>query len=381
MESWYFVDGWTNYGPVGYNGRTGMYVPTWLVEAYPSYGFDFWRFFLNPEALKIFETRRMDPQVFDRDGSYICDEIYHGCQQGRYYPSFYPQDISESFMQMWMPNIYYSEFQYERLIEGLHLNASINYLGENMLDYVDMALSNDSAVMFYAWYPTTFVATRNVTRVMFPDPDGGKVDFAYSTQSAQNMTVTTDESAYVLHKDASKAFSKDFPDLYSFFTLFTLLEWDMTLMLRNMTVYNISANEQACNWIHDNMDRWTPWIPPPPVSHDSCPIGTGRYLEFGLPFCLECPSGYFNWDNATTGPCLPCPLNAICPGGATINVVSGHWINEPNMTFISELETALLVMYAAKVTMGSFALSAKNQPNVYGTGNASIVRGRVQVFI
>ncbi|KAI8848418.1 hypothetical protein BC829DRAFT_214593 [Chytridium lagenaria] len=154
MELWATPDGaWQNFGSLGYQGRSGLYVPSSLVDAYPELSIDFWRFMQSPIARNLFVKSGEGPEIRTADGGYVCDNVLRGCQKGRYFPSWYKESEANNFIEIWSPFPGWSKWRYERLIDGLKLNATIRWLGNDHDNIVAAYLKNNSApgIIFYSW--------------------------------------------------------------------------------------------------------------------------------------------------------------------------------------------------------------------------------------
>ncbi|KAI9346431.1 hypothetical protein DFJ73DRAFT_469429 [Zopfochytrium polystomum] len=308
-------------GGIGYTGRIGLYVPTWITDARPELALDFWRFLHNAEALSLFPQAVTTALEMDSAGNYICDAVPNGCQQGVYLPTFFSEN--SSFVQIWYSWAEYSPYVYERTIEGLKLNATIQYLGNVERDYVDRALKDGTPVIFYSWKPSTFVASRNVSRIMFPDDkDSGFLKFS---RDKQNNLLTVDIPSEVLFKASSANFQREYPEATTLVSNININDEDINSMLRQVEVNGAEHAEAACNWFLANEQIWKGWIPSPPKTYTTCPAGTGLYQMEGLSVCLNCEAGFYNYKENTTEGCNICPDQAICPGGAVVNVKSGIW--------------------------------------------------------
>ncbi|KAJ3193042.1 hypothetical protein HK101_005535 [Irineochytrium annulatum] len=63
-----------------------------------------------------------------------------------------------------------------------------------------------------------------------------------------------------------------------------------------------------------------------------CHVGYGRYSNGREITCLPCPKGTYSVDLANDGTCRDCPNDAVCPGGAVVNVNSGYWGSRSSLT-------------------------------------------------
>ncbi|KAI9346435.1 hypothetical protein DFJ73DRAFT_837931 [Zopfochytrium polystomum] len=315
-------------GSIGYTGRVGLYVPSWVVERRPELSLDFWRFFRNHNALSIFPKAVSHPIVLGTDGNFICDNVPFGCQKGIYLPPHYVE--GGDFIQIWAMWPDYSSYVFERLIDGLMLNATIQYLGDQQMDSVAQAIRNQTPVIFYGWKPTTFISSNNVSRILFPDDTRG--DYQIFSEDKEHTPLMVDLPSEPLFKAVSTAFSKEFPEISTLITNMHLSETDVNEMLRQIGDGAFDHSQVACQWFLDNEKIWSAWVPPPPQSVESCPAGTGLYqTNGGISVCLSCEPGFFNLLDNNTDSCIICPEGGVCPGGATLNVKSGKW-RSPNAT-------------------------------------------------
>ncbi|KAJ3214232.1 hypothetical protein HDU67_001939 [Dinochytrium kinnereticum] len=324
MEIWSVPDiSWYSHGSIGYQGRSGMYVPTVKVEQHTDLGIDFWRFIENPKARDLFVKHGQGPNIRNPDGSYICDKIVNGCQKGRYVPKWFKEEEASNFVEMFLPYPGWSSYRYERMIDGLKLNATINWLGSDFDAIVDRYLANKTGpgIIFYSWGQSS--------RLMFPYDATGS--FVKHTADPVNNDLTVDEPQLSLLKATTLKLPNEFPDVAKLLMKFEIRDDEINSMLLEMA-NNVSYNDAACEWMKKAESRWSSWIPPPPKSYDVCPYGTGRFLSDGLGICLTCPPESFNWKENNTDSCQPCPEEGICIGGATVNIKKGFFLADPVLT-------------------------------------------------
>ncbi|KAJ3247061.1 hypothetical protein HDU78_005463 [Chytriomyces hyalinus] len=331
MEMW--ITGvpvtWRDHGSIGYTGRSGMYVPSWIADQNPLLAFDFWRFFQNPAAIDVMQKRIWKPQVFKADGSPICTDIENGCNNNVYRPKWWTAAQDDRFVNMLGIDPSWSQYHYERLIDGLELNATMTWLGDtDFYGIVGEALANGTACVFYHWKPSAFVAVNNVTRLMFPDVNDDAtqkflVDPAHSP-------IRNDEASSLITKASPFNFVDEFPDVSKLLNLITISEKQINDLLGIMQFKNMTYDAAVCDWMRKSEAQWSQWIPPPPVLLSSCGFGQGLYLSNNLPVCFVCPRGSYNWDEYNTKECKPCPPNAVCPGGSVVRVKQSHWISPTN---------------------------------------------------
>ncbi|KAI9339387.1 hypothetical protein BDR26DRAFT_390072 [Obelidium mucronatum] len=322
---------WFDHGSVGYQGRSGMYIPSWLADKHPTLAFDFWRFFQNPAAGEIVWGKSWKPVVNNDDGTPICTGIARGCLNNTYHPDWWTPATDSRFISMWHIDPSWSQYVYERLIDGLKINATISWLGGTVFnDLVDQALNNGTAFVFYNWKPSTFVATRNVTRLMFPDSDGGLIQ-KWLLDPVNNPR-QADESTTIITKATPMSFGNDFPDVVKLLNLISIAEAEINLLLKNMMVNNWTYDQAVCDWMYRTVDTWKTWIPPPPQVISTCPVGQGFYISSGIPICLTCPPSTYDWE-VSDKTCSPCPSGAVCPGGSEVDVKHDHWISPKDWRF------------------------------------------------
>ncbi|KAJ3108045.1 hypothetical protein HDU96_007697 [Phlyctochytrium bullatum] len=322
---------WKSYGSIGYQGRSGLYVPTRLVQQYPELGLDFWRFLRNPEARKLFVNAAEGPRMRTASGGYVCDNIKNGCQKGLYLPKGYKESNASAYPEIWLMYPGWSKWNYERMTDGLDLNVVLNWLGDDTEKLVQQYLTDPKAkgIIFYNWVPTAFVALANVTRLMMPY-DGEGLYQRYQL-NPEFTPLVVDEPLAVLLKAGSSYFDDTFIEPANLISKFELRDDEINWMLRLLSM-NITYDEAACQWAKLNEARWKDWIPAPPESFEQCPRGTGRFFKDGLALCFQCPVDSFNWNPNNTGACLSCPSEGICPGGATVNSRKGYYLVDPALT-------------------------------------------------
>ncbi|KAJ3072972.1 hypothetical protein HDU99_002065, partial [Rhizoclosmatium hyalinum] len=318
----------TDMGATGYSGMIGLYVPNSLIDKYPNYGFDFWRFLLNPDARALLPESGSTPP-FLVNGKPQCDDR----------PAHFP---GAKCVELWAYDPGYSPGNFQRLIDSLNLMVTIKFLGWNAEIAMQKALDANLNVFVYNWAPSTFVASNNITKVLFPATDPQQYvnleHRMFSVIFRMNLSdvflvldrdaafVTTDVPTIIIHKLASQKFLADFPELQSFVNQYQILDAYMNQMLRSTASLKLNYSQAACKWVQENENIWGPWIPAPPKSVVSCGIGYGRYMVNVAYSCIICPPGTFNWDTHNTGVCEPCPESLHCPGGAEVEVTNGYWM-------------------------------------------------------
>ncbi|KAJ3073443.1 hypothetical protein HDU98_001493 [Podochytrium sp. JEL0797] len=262
---------WFDHGSIGYSGRSGMYIPTWLADENPTLAFDWWRFFQNPIAVDLMAKQTWKPHYYvNPDGTPICNNIVKGCMNGTYHPSWWTPASESKFLPMWHIDPTWSQYHYERMIDGLQINAELIWLGPNYTPLVEQALANRTAFIFYNWKPSSFVATHNVTRLMFPDSDNGQ----YQKWLVNNVDtpIESDEPTTIITKATGFDFGTSFPDVVNLLSMITIGDNEINQMLVNMLNNNWTYDVAVCDWMHKNEKEWSSWIPEPPKIITTCPI-------------------------------------------------------------------------------------------------------------
>ncbi|KAJ3011088.1 UNVERIFIED_CONTAM: hypothetical protein HDU68_001823 [Siphonaria sp. JEL0065] len=319
-----------SYGSVGYSGRVGLYFPTYMMDQYPQYdALNFWKSLIHPETRRLFPKPGDGPRIIKSDGSPVCDGDVAGCMNGTYIPTWYSDDQKDNFVEFWLETMETTVYYFQRLVDGLHLNATINFLGDSNYDTLVDAYDNGRPFLAYNWRPTTTVATMNLTRLVFPDDPMG--EFQEFQIDPQNTPVTVDIPIETLFKASSSRFVKDFPELVYLLSKFSISDGDIESLLKKIPQSigdwtDLQYFNTTCSWMMNNEDIWKNWVPPPPETFDTCPVGYGRYYSNALWMCLECPSGTFNLNPATTTGCDPCLDGLVCSGGNTVNIDRNHWM-------------------------------------------------------
>ncbi|KAJ3236568.1 hypothetical protein HDU81_010664 [Chytriomyces hyalinus] len=310
-------------GATGYAGIIGLYVPTSLVEKYPKYGLDFWRFLLNSDATKLFPPAGTGPRITGAGGSPICDGVPKSCMNGTYTPAQCKLPESNC-IELWMYDPAYSPQNFQRIIDSLSLNVSINFLGFGAEPIMQKALDEGKNVFLYNWQPNAFTAVNNLTRVLLPATDHEQ--YHELSKDRMKARVTTDVPTIIIHKLASQGFMADFPELVPLANSYQILDTSMNAMLRSTVEKGYNHSTAACEWMRANEHVWGSWIPKPPKSEVDCSIGLGRYLTGSVYTCIPCPTGTYNWKNHNEGACTDCPDHLHCPGGPVVQVSSGYWM-------------------------------------------------------
>ncbi|KAJ3295309.1 hypothetical protein HDU79_009496, partial [Rhizoclosmatium sp. JEL0117] len=72
-------------------------------------------------------------------------------------------------IEMWHYDPGYATGIFQRVVDGLKLPVTINFLGFGGETYFQEAINNRRAVFIMSFTPTTFIANNNLTKVLFPN--------------------------------------------------------------------------------------------------------------------------------------------------------------------------------------------------------------------
>ncbi|KAJ3120054.1 hypothetical protein HK100_012956 [Physocladia obscura] len=303
----------TSYGSIGYTGRNGLYFPTYMLNQFPQYdSLDFWKSFTHRDTLQLFPESGTAPVQINADGSYQCDNVPFGCTNGTYDPAWYRPEDKRYFSEIWAYSLASTPFYFNRLVDGLHLNLTINFLGNNNYNIMQAA------------YSVSF----NLTRFVFPDDQFGK--YSLFQADPEHTPVPVDIPVETLFKATSAKFTTDFPELVYYVSKFQISDDTIEEMLSTGIVNGNWSDphyyNSACEWLLENEETWKYWIPPTPTVYSTCPIGTGRYMSQSLWICLACPEGTFNLNESTSTGCQPCFAGTNCHGGLLVTVEASYWM-------------------------------------------------------
>ncbi|KAI9331059.1 hypothetical protein BDR26DRAFT_870623 [Obelidium mucronatum] len=275
-------------GAIGYTGLAGMYIPNYMVSKYPKLGF---------ERQLCYPASGTGPRILNDDGSPVCDGSKGTCLNGTFIAP-HCNTTKSKCVELWGYDVSNSPRMFQKIIRGLSLPLTINYLGSKKAEEtIRKAMDAKQNILFYNWAPSRFVASTPVTRVLFPPTNISEyatlnITYVGGVTNTSTLTpVTSDFPAEIIHKLASQAFLEDFPELQN-------------------SLNNMSYAQAACKWVNEN-----------------CPRGQGRYLINGFYSCMDCPSDTFNWRANNTGHCEICPWELYCPGRDVVNVTKGYWMS------------------------------------------------------
>ncbi|ORY49345.1 hypothetical protein BCR33DRAFT_580695 [Rhizoclosmatium globosum] len=227
------------------------------MDKYPEWNLDFWRSLLNPDRRVIFPASGTGPKCGNKPGP---------CTDSTYIPK-QCQAANSNCTELWHIDSSYSPNVYQRIIDGLQLPLTINFLGglDNTKAILNDAMAKKKAILFYFWTPGTYVAVNNFTKLLFPSNNPTE----YGIFSKDNTKpLTTDPQSIILQKLMSPKFATDFPELPTLATRFQIDPDSMNTMLKQMGGKTpLTASQAACQWVQKNINVWSAWVPPVPKSN------------------------------------------------------------------------------------------------------------------
>ncbi|KAI8621558.1 hypothetical protein BC830DRAFT_1163662 [Chytriomyces sp. MP71] len=247
----------SNYGSVGYDGRVGLYFPSYLLDDYPHFdALDFWKGLTHPASQRIFPRFGTAPATLNDTGDGpLCDGIQNGCMNGSYVPAWYREEDRDSFFEIWHEDMTVTPYYYNRLIDGLKLNGTVRFLGNSVYTNMQQAYANRKPFLFYNWRPCVTTASYNLTRMIFPDDQTGQ--FQKFQKNPKHQSVNVDLPVENMFKASSSKFNADFPELGLFLSKFSFPEETMIHMLAVVGVNSYNFNDSqytnlVCSWLKEN---------------------------------------------------------------------------------------------------------------------------------
>ncbi|ORY39401.1 hypothetical protein BCR33DRAFT_788407 [Rhizoclosmatium globosum] len=266
-------------GNTGYNGNFGWFIPNYLVNTYSDFSMDFWRFLTKADQLSAagITLSGQGPRTLINNLP-VCDKARGICTNGTYIPKTCNSKGAQCF-ELWHYDPSLASAIYQRLIDGLKLPVTINFLGINQAqDIIQNAINQKKPVMFFGWTPSSIVSGNDLTRVMFPMNNAQQYNALRKNKTSTMLT--TDTAPTQIKKIASTQFMSDFPDLNGFVNQIRIGDDDMTTMMKSMFVNNWTPAQAACDWINTTFNSpqkqgklpggygggYNNWLPIPPKS-------------------------------------------------------------------------------------------------------------------
>jgi glycine betaine/proline transport system substrate-binding protein len=214
-----FLDDGTviNIGELGTVGKIGWFVPSYVIDEHPELAT--WEGFMDPANAALFATAETG-------------------DQGR----FLGTDPS------------YSQYD-EAIISNLDLPFQVVFSGSEpaTVAELDARVAAQEPIVMYWWTPTAAVAKYDLVNVTLPE---------YSEECyADPAAIACDYPEDVLIKVASAKLEEKAPDVLAFLENFTITTEDQLSMLPAVEIDGEDASVVAAQWIADNEDVWSTWLP------------------------------------------------------------------------------------------------------------------------
>eukprot|EP00466_Bigelowiella_natans_P015291 jgi/Bigna1/138836/aug1.47_g13544 len=259
-------------GFMGYQGRSGLYVPTYSSDVYKTAlsslgnadyasfvaeSSDFWRSLQIPEVIQLYATQN------DTD-------IVHGLSERyRFTPPWcnsWNVDGSGSNCADIKAEIEtYDKGQLHQVIVNRGLNLTVSYWGISGLEtYVSRKLAKNETFIFKYWAPTKFISANSLSRLSLPPYT--QMCYSNNTNSlAGDGSVDCDYPQISLRKVASpkvmpSSSSSPYHDFGSFLRRLNILQSEMDDLLQKASNSSLDMYDIACQWIGTKTTTWPNWI-------------------------------------------------------------------------------------------------------------------------
>lgn len=217
-EQAFFDDGTVaNIGELGTVGKIGWFTPSYVVDEYPELAT--WEGYADPAVAEMFATAATG-------------------DKGR----FLGTDPS------------YSQYD-EAIIEQLELPFQVEFSGSEpaTVAELDTRFANQEPILMYWWTPTAAVAKYDLVNVLLPD---------YSEECYEDpATIDCDYPEDVLFKAASAELEAKDPAVWQLLNNFTITTDDQLSMLPPVEIDGREPAEVAAEWVANNEDVWSAWLP------------------------------------------------------------------------------------------------------------------------
>lgn len=214
----YFDEGSVvNIGELGTVGKIGWFVPSYVVEEFPS--LTSWEGLRDPEVAAAFATAETGSS-----GRFLGTD-----------PSYAQYD--------------------EAIIDNLDLPFQVVFSGSEpaTVAELDTRVAAGEPIILYWWTPTAAVATYDLVNIPLP---------AYSDECyADPALIDCDYPEDVLFKAASAGLADKAPDVYTFLENFHMTTEDQLSMLPGVELEGRDPAEVAAEWIEANESTWRAWLP------------------------------------------------------------------------------------------------------------------------
>ncbi|KAI9176061.1 hypothetical protein H9P43_006426 [Blastocladiella emersonii ATCC 22665] len=254
-----------------YAAKTSLFINTAVADANPGLIFDSWHSYQqqSPVLANLLPVGTTPP-ARNADGSYICNPAkYSFCStEGTFIPPQCQGANRASCRELWHISPSYSSGQTEQLIISLNLKLVVVYLGSSFTAKVtECARQGNYGCIFYYWVPEVIPATNNLTAVNLPPYSSTcYAKFNATNAGGAGQSLTCDWGAELLMKVGSATMHTTAPYVSAFMRLLKLRDVDINGLLLQFAS-NSQADVPACDWIRNNKNLWTSWIPAPPTDY------------------------------------------------------------------------------------------------------------------
>jgi glycine betaine/proline transport system substrate-binding protein len=221
-ETAYFDEGTVvELGELGAVGKIGWFVPGYVIEEHPELAT--WEGFQDPELAALFATAETG-------------------ENGR----FLGTDPS------------YSQYD-EQIIANLELPLQVIFSGSEPATVAELEarVAAEEPILMYWWTPTGAVGEYDLVNVTLPE----YTEECGESAAAGDGGVDCDYPEDVLYKAASAMLEEKDPAVFSFLQNFTITTEDQLGMLPAVEIRGEDPVEVAAQWVADNEDVWSAWLP------------------------------------------------------------------------------------------------------------------------
>jgi competence protein ComGF len=148
----------------------------------------------------------------------------------------------------------------EQIANNLNLPLHIHYASDygeylgGMLDCLERRNGHSGRCIMYNYFPSTIKAAYNISRVSLPE----HTPECY--EKGDEGGIDCDYDYFILYKIVWSQLSVYAPDAYHVLQQFKLTKNDQENMLSEV-MKGKGYYDIACEWIHQNRNRWQTWIP------------------------------------------------------------------------------------------------------------------------
>ena len=211
-------------GPVGIQGETGWYVPSYVVNGDSERGIDA----AAPDLRSVGDLNQYKDVFSTRDTG----------NKGRLL----------EFTAAW-------DTKPEERLEAFGADYQVVFAGSEgaALAEVDAAFQRGDPVLTYLWEPHWAHAKYNLVQVEMPEwtsdcyPDGSNFNCGFPTDTVAKL--------------AWPGLKDEFPEAYEFLSKFQMTNEQQNEIVLNLTENDLTVRQAAQEWVDANEAVWRPWIP------------------------------------------------------------------------------------------------------------------------